>query len=119
MQEIPKLWAHQEEAVKRANDHFALFFDPGTGKTATTINILRKVYSKEGRLLPTLVLCPPVVITNWKNEILNAVCWTSITRPIRKEVEEICFRSGHGRHNSRQARKHQPRKVEESHPTWY
>lgn len=71
MQELPKLWAHQEEAVKRANDYFALFMEPGTGKTATTINILRKVYAKHGKILPTLVLCPPVVITNWKNEILK------------------------------------------------
>lgn len=69
--ELPELWEHQKQAVERAGEYFALFMEPGTGKTATTINILRKVYSKEKVLLPTLVLCPPVVISNWKAEILK------------------------------------------------
>jgi len=38
------------------------------GKTATAINILRKKYYEHGRILRTLVLCPPVVRTNWKRE---------------------------------------------------
>lgn len=66
-----KLWEHQIEAIKKAETCFALFFEPGTGKTRTTIEILRKVYTINQRLLPTVVLCPPVVISNWKSEILK------------------------------------------------
>jgi SNF2 family DNA or RNA helicase len=69
--EIPQLWEHQKIAVERAGDHFALFMEPGTGKTATTINILRKVFTQNKRALPTLVICPPVVISNWRSEILK------------------------------------------------
>lgn len=69
--ELPKLWAHQEEAIERAGDYFALFMEPGTGKTATTINILRKQYAKHKIVLPTLILCPPVVISNWRAEFLK------------------------------------------------
>jgi SNF2 family DNA or RNA helicase len=67
--ELPTLWAHQSEAVKRAGDHYALFFEPGTGKTATLITILRKLFTKEHKVIPTLILCPPVVISNWAAEI--------------------------------------------------
>lgn len=69
--QIPELWAHQKEAVERAGDYFALFMEPGTGKTGTTVNILRKIFTQNGDVLPTLVLCPPVVIANWKTEILR------------------------------------------------
>jgi len=65
-----KLWPHQQECVDRAKnfDCFALFMEPGVGKTGTTINILRNIYKKHGKVIPTLILCPPVVIQNWKNE---------------------------------------------------
>lgn len=71
MQNIPELWEHQKGIVEKARPykHFALFAEPGTGKTATTISILREVYSEHKRLLPTLIFCPPVVISNWKREI--------------------------------------------------
>lgn len=63
-------WKHQLEAIERAKDapHFALFFDPGTGKTGTAINILRHQFKEAGRILRTLILCPPIVISNWKDE---------------------------------------------------
>lgn len=66
-----KLWAHQEEAIQTAKslDYFALLFQPGCGKTATTISILRDKYNEHKQLLPTLILCPPVVIQNWREEI--------------------------------------------------
>lgn len=68
-----KLWDHQVECIKRARGHdcFALFMDPGVGKTATTIGIIRERYNEHKRILPTLILCPPVVISNWKSEILK------------------------------------------------
>jgi len=62
-------WAHQVEGVKRAleNRDFALFFEPGVGKTFTTINILRNVYAREG-YQRTLIIAPVVVLENWRRE---------------------------------------------------
>ncbi len=63
-------WEHQKEAIKRAKKlkHFALFFEMGAGKTSTAINILRHKYYDKKRLLRTLILCPPIVVKNWKAE---------------------------------------------------
>jgi SNF2 family DNA or RNA helicase len=65
-----KPWAHQAEAITRAEalDEFALFFDVGTGKTCTAINILRHKFNLERRILRTLVLGPPIILKNWKDE---------------------------------------------------
>jgi SNF2 family DNA or RNA helicase len=66
-------WEHQRRAFDFAKNlpEFGLFFDPGTGKTATTIQLLRYKYAQAGRLLKTLVLVPPVVVENWKRELLK------------------------------------------------
>jgi SNF2 family DNA or RNA helicase len=63
-------WKHQLEAMERAEGlfHFGLFFEMGTGKTGTAINILRQKCNTAGSLLRTLIFCPPVVIENWKKE---------------------------------------------------
>lgn len=66
-------WAHQLEAINTAKDRdaFALFFEQGCGKTSTLINILRHKGEQNYGLAPsTLILCPPIVIENWKREIL-------------------------------------------------
>ena len=88
--EVKDLWQHQKDAIKRAQefDYFALFFDPGTGKTATTVNILRDKFNKHKRVLPTLILAPPVVLTNWKNEIQM---WSKVKK------EKIHVLSGSGK----------------------
>jgi SNF2 family DNA or RNA helicase len=71
---LVKPWAHQlkaiEAATKNGVHHYALFFDLGAGKTATTINILRHQFKKSSQVLKTLILCPPVVIENWSREWL-------------------------------------------------
>ncbi len=66
------LWKHQLEAVERAKNlsGFALFLEMGTGKTATAINILRHKYFQAKRVLPTLILGPPIILENWRREIL-------------------------------------------------
>ena len=68
-----ELWTHQREGVERAisEGSYGWFFEAGTGKTRTAIETLRKIYSREGRVLSTLILCPPVVIENWRQEILK------------------------------------------------
>lgn len=66
-------WAHQKAAIEDAASkrHYALFFEPGTGKTMTAINIVRAKSIKAKRLLKTLVFCPNVVCNNWKEEVLK------------------------------------------------
>lgn len=65
-----KPWAHQTKAIEIAKNtnHYALFFEMGTGKTFTTIQILREKCRQEGRLLRTLILAPLIVTKNWKTE---------------------------------------------------
>jgi SNF2 family DNA or RNA helicase len=66
-----KPWQHQLDAIERAArfNHFALFFEMGTGKTLTSINCLRWKFSREGRLLRTLIVGPPIVLENWQKEL--------------------------------------------------
>ena len=64
-------WKHQLQALKKAeySNELALFFDMGTGKTATTINILRLKYNQNKRVMRTLIFAPLVVCENWAREI--------------------------------------------------
>ena len=63
-------WAHQHKAIEFSHSHpdVALFWEMGTGKTATTINILRHKYLKHDTILSTLIFAPIVVLENWKAE---------------------------------------------------
>ena len=71
MKYFVKPWAHQLEAIEKskATNNLALFWEMGTGKTATTINILRHKYQEMGGVMPTLILAPIVVLENWAEEI--------------------------------------------------
>lgn len=70
MGEIKKLWAHQKEAIERARDRqtFGLFFDTGTGKSSTAINILREQMNSYSRFFRTIIFCPQIVVSNWRDE---------------------------------------------------
>lgn len=63
-------WKHQEIGIRKCleQDEFALFFDVGTGKTRTIVEVLRKRYAQNGRVLKTIILCPQIVCGNWVNE---------------------------------------------------
>ena len=67
-------WNHQKKDVDRIHkEHiksFALFYDMGAGKTKTAIDIARSIYLRHDRLLKTLIICPIVVVENWKREFL-------------------------------------------------
>jgi len=67
-----KPYKFQQTIIDRAKafDNFALFMDTGTGKTLTAINIVRDKYKNHGRVLRTLILCPIIVMPNWKREFL-------------------------------------------------
>lgn len=68
-----ELWAHQKQGIDLAlkAKSFGWFFEAGTGKTRTAIETLRRLYTENKGILPTLILCPPVVIENWRQEILK------------------------------------------------
>jgi SNF2 family DNA or RNA helicase len=68
-----KPWAHQLEAIDKSKSikDMALFWEMGTGKTATTVNILRHKYQEAGGVLRTLILSPIVVLENWKEEFIR------------------------------------------------
>ena len=67
---IRKPYAHQREAVEfaKGKNNVLLFWEMGTGKTGGAILLARSKYTDHGRLLRTLIVTPPVTITNWKNE---------------------------------------------------
>lgn len=66
-------WKHQRNAIEVALPlkEYGLFFEPGTGKSLTAINIIRGKCNEHKRLLRTLILCPPIVIPNWRDEWLK------------------------------------------------
>lgn len=66
----PVLWNHQAKVVDDP-EIVGLFWDPGTGKTLTTIMKLRKLFNEQRRVVPTLILAPVIVLNNWKNEWLK------------------------------------------------
>jgi SNF2 family DNA or RNA helicase len=67
------LWKHQQDAVDRAQivNDLAIFYDTGTGKTLTMIEILRKIYNAEKQIVPTLILTKLSVVNQWKQEFLK------------------------------------------------
>lgn len=64
------LWKHQAAAIAMADlaSEFALFFDVGTGKTRTMIEILRRKYTRYGGVGRTIIFAPLIVLNNWKKE---------------------------------------------------
>lgn len=72
IEEITPLWKHQRDAVEVAKGfpNYALFWEPGCGKSAVAVNILRHKYAEHGGILKTLVACPPIIINVWKQQFL-------------------------------------------------
>lgn len=70
---LPELWEHQKKAIElaRHQNGFALFFDVGTGKTRTAIEIMMEKYKAHNNKVMSLVFCPPIAISNWKDELLK------------------------------------------------
>lgn len=75
MEELVTLWKHQRTGVDLALKSwqdgwpsFAYFMEQGTGKTGTTITLMREIYTAHKRPLKTLILCPAIVVKNWQRE---------------------------------------------------
>jgi SNF2 family DNA or RNA helicase len=70
-------WGHQLETIELVNEKklndYGLFFEVGAGKTGTAINICRQWYEDHGVILRTLIISPPITLSNWKDEwIINS-----------------------------------------------
>ena len=65
-------WAHQREALRRSLPlrDFALLWDPGCGKSFAAIMVARAKMFHVEHPLRTIVVTPPIVIKNWKDEWL-------------------------------------------------
>lgn len=63
-------WKHQLETIELAVERpgFGLFWEMGTGKTMTTVNILRHRFRRERRILRVLILCPLSMVETWRRE---------------------------------------------------
>lgn len=90
------LWNHQVRAIQRAHEvnNFGLLFEMGTGKSRAAIEILRRKYHKEGRLLRTLILAPIAVCENWRREFkmfskINDADIQVLTQTGAKRVKEF------------------------------
>ena len=68
MKFFTKPWQHQVEAIEKGKytKNLLLSHDVGTGKTFSAVHILRWRCAVERRLLRTLIICPIVVLGNWK-----------------------------------------------------
>ena len=73
MKNLPGLWQHQKIGIEKAKivKDLAIFYEPGTGKTRTTIEILRYRYKEHARVLKTLIVSPLIVTENWKHEFIK------------------------------------------------
>lgn len=86
------LWQHQTDGINRALEQagFGFFFEAGTGKTRTCIEVLRHRYTQHGEILKTLIVAPTVVCPNWKNEF-------ALYSKIPPEMIEVLSGSGKDR----------------------
>lgn len=71
------LWAHQKDAIERiltnSSKRFGFLFEPGCGKTLTTIAMLRIISRATKQVPRTLIICPQGVRINWFRNIANEV----------------------------------------------
>lgn len=72
MRKLLTPYAFQQKIIDRFDpeDGAGLFMDMGTGKTLTTINLIRNKWARHEMCLRTIVFCPIIVLDNWKREFL-------------------------------------------------
>lgn len=68
-----KLFAHQERGIKlvQHQPHFALFWEPGLGKTLGALAIIDARIDVCDHHYKTLVVMPNTLIENWQDEIMK------------------------------------------------
>lgn len=67
---LKPLWEHQKEVIARTSPTkaHALFWEPGTGKSRATLEIIKNKWTEHSRRLKVLIITPSVVTFNWKKE---------------------------------------------------
>jgi SNF2 family DNA or RNA helicase len=67
------LWEHQKIGVQMGLQEagYGFFFEVGTGKSRTVINVMRHRFAHASRILRTIILVPKIAITNWQREIIE------------------------------------------------
>lgn len=67
-----QLFKHQSDAVSNLikKDYWALFFDPGTGKTLTMIGFI-DFHKAKNPSFRALVVCPNTLVENWEDEVIK------------------------------------------------
>lgn len=92
---VRELWAHQLEVLGVASKlrDYALFHEIGTGKSLSAVTIARHRMYRAKRAMRVLVLCPPIVLKNWKDEWLMASKFSP---------EEVQFTKGSGKERAKQ-----------------
>lgn len=67
------LWDHQKQGIAEglSHDGYGFFFEVGTGKSRTAINVMRHRYAHGGRVLRTIIFSPKITLTNWFREIVE------------------------------------------------
>ncbi len=70
---FPPLWQHQKDIIAMAMPlgNFGIFSAPGTGKTRTVLEIFQAKCAELCSFMRTLIIAPPIVLSNWRNEILK------------------------------------------------
>lgn len=62
----PPLWEHQKKAKAKRQKYYALHFDPGCGKSRTSLEFYNE--SEAGKFI---IFAPLNVCRNWQNEVLQ------------------------------------------------
>lgn len=64
------LWEHQKRAIQLAEvmPDLGLFYEMGTGKTRTIVEVIRRRFAAQMRIRKTIIFAPIIVCQNWKDE---------------------------------------------------
>jgi len=88
-----KLFSHQEEALQIASQtpYLGLFWEMGTGKTRTIVEIISNKFRENKAPLKTLILCPQVCVENWADEfeMWSAFSRKNIVLPLSKSAGRL------------------------------
>ena len=65
-----KLMPHQKEAIEKSKNmpDIYLAFEMGTGKTCTTIQMIRARFTENKAIKNTIIVTPLITLKNWKEE---------------------------------------------------
>lgn len=95
------LWSHQVHAIRVAEvvPDLGLFMEMGTGKTRTLIEIVRRRYAAQSRLMKTIIFAPLIVCENWKQEFkmyskINPLDVVVLLGSHKKRVKDMLYQVG-------------------------